>query len=206
MKRWPFASLVSTLLPSLVCFGACFGCAQSSGKVVHAEVLATTAHPEDVLSIDAIIGAMYDVLSGPAGQPRQWSRDRDLYVPDVRFFIMSANENHEAVLRIVSQPEFVELYDRTLTEKGFYEKEIHRETQRFGNMAHVFSTYESRQTAGGPVTNRGINSVELVYHGHRWWIASIVWDDERPDNPIPDEFRPNWKTDMYPNPNPNAPR
>ena len=77
-----------------------------------------------------------------------------------------------------------------MVKEGFYESEIHRVTQRFGNMAHVFSTYESRLKADGPVIARGINSVQLFYDGTRWWIASCVWDDERPDNPLTPEYLP----------------
>ena len=70
---------------------------------------------------------------------------------------------------------------------GFFEREIHRITRRFGNIAHVFSTYESRLTPDGPITDRGINSLQLFWDGTRWWIASATWDEERPDNPIPPE-------------------
>ena len=73
---------------------------------------------------------------------------------------------------------------------GFYEKEVHRETQRFGNIAHIFSTYESRIKADGPVIARGINSIEAFWDGKRWWIASAIWDEERADNPMPKEYLP----------------
>lgn len=73
---------------------------------------------------------------------------------------------------------------------GFDEREIHRVTQRFGNIAHVFSTYETRAKPGGPILGRGINSIELFWDGKRWWIASAIWDDERPGNPIPKEYLP----------------
>jgi len=77
--------------------------------------------------------------------------------------------------------------------KGFYEKEVHRVTQRFGNIAHVFSTYESRLKIDGPVIARGINSIEAFWDGQRWWIASAIWDEERPDNPLPAEYLANPK-------------
>ncbi|HYX69499.1 MAG TPA: hypothetical protein VE825_10230, partial [Terriglobales bacterium] len=67
---------------------------------------------------------------------------------------------------------------------------IHRETRRYGNIAQVWSTYESRQKADGPVIARGINSLELYWDGTRWWVASAVWDGERKDNPIPKEYLP----------------
>lgn len=143
---------------------------------------------EDTATIDGIIKAYYEVISGPAGQPRQWSRDRTLYIPDIRFVAMSQDKSGHPRAHVASHQQFVDASNDALVKEGFYESEIHRSTQRFGNIAHVFSTYESRVKAGGPVIARGINSLELFYDGKRWWIASAVWDDERPDNPIPPQY------------------
>lgn len=137
--------------------------------------------------------AFYEVISGPAGQPRQWSRDRTLYIADIRFVAMSEDKAGKPVAQIASHQQFVDYADTVLVKDGFYESEIHRVTERFGNIAHVFSTYESRQKAGGPIIARGINSVELFYDGKRWWIASNIWDDERPDNPLPAQYLPEKK-------------
>ena len=156
----------------------------------HVEVPAVAARPEDISSIDGIMKAFYEVLSGPKGQPRQWSRDRTLYISDVRFVAMAEDEHRKPVAQIASHQQFVDYADPELVGKGFFEKEIHRVVQRFGNIAHVFSTYESRRIADGPVIARGINSVELFWDGKRWWVAAKTWDDERPDNPIPREYLP----------------
>jgi len=51
-------------------------------------------------------------------------------------------------------------------------------------MAQVFSTYESRHEKDGAPFARGINSIQLLWDGGRWWVATILWDSERPDNPI----------------------
>jgi len=163
---------------------------RSQEQPKHVEVPAIAARLEDVTSIDGIMKAFYDVISGPKGQPRQWSRDRTLYISDIRFVAMSEDEHGKPVAQIASHQQFVDVADPELVGKGFFEKEIHRLTQRFGNIAHVFSTYESRRTAGGPVMARGINSVELFWDGKRWWIAANTWDDERTDNPIPREYLP----------------
>jgi hypothetical protein len=145
---------------------------------------------EDVSTMDGIIKTYYDVISGPAGQPRQWSRDRTLYIPEVRFVAMRVDKQQHPLADIMSHQQFVERSNPGLVRSGFYEAEIHRVTHRFGNLAHVFSTYESRNTKDGPVIQRGINSIELFWDGKRWWIASAIWDDERKDNPIPAEFLP----------------
>ena len=130
------------------------------------------------------------MISGPAGKPREWSRDRTLYIRDVRFVSMSVDKHGKPVARISSHQEFVDDSDAGLVREGFDEREIHRVTERFGNIAHVFSTYETRKAPGGPLLGRGINSIELFWDGSRWWIAGAIWDDERPGNPIPKEYLP----------------
>ena len=153
----------------------------------HIPVDTIAARPDDVSSIDGIVNAFYDVISGPAGQPRQWSRDRALYRPDVRFVAMSVR-NGKPIASIMSHQEYVDGSDASFVKNGFFEAEIHRDVQQFGNMAHVWSTYESRQKAGGPVIDRGINSIQLYFDGTRWWIAGAVWEDERKDSPIPARY------------------
>lgn len=154
------------------------------------DVPTISARPEDVSTLDGIMKAFYDVISGPAGQPRQWSRDRTLYISDIRFVAMAVDKSGKPVPHIASHQQFVDAANPSLVKDGFYESEIHRATQRFGNIAHIFSTYESRNRPDGPVIARGINSIELFWDGARWWIASAIWDDERPDNPIPADDLP----------------
>lgn len=150
----------------------------------HVLVNTIAARPEDVTTIDGIVKAFYDVISGPAGQPRQWSRDRTLYRPDVRFVAMSVR-NGKPIASIMSHQEYVDGSDASFVKNGFFETEIRRVVQQFGNMAHVWSTYESRAKADGPTAARGINSIQLYFDGTRWWIAGVEWDEERPGNPIP---------------------
>jgi hypothetical protein len=145
--------------------------------------------PQDVGSIDSIISAFYDVISGPAGTPRQWRRDSSLYVPGVRFVSMSLRQGRPHA-QVSDHGQYVASSDSFFVRNGFFEREIHRVTRRFGNVAHVFSTYEMRASANGPVTGRGVNSIQLFWDGNRWWIANATWDGERPDNPIPRELLP----------------
>jgi hypothetical protein len=147
-----------------------------------------TPRPEDVSTLDGIIRAFYEVISGPAGAPRQWHRDSSLYIPRVRFVAMSV-EDGRPVAAVMDHAEFVASYNRSFVDRGFFEREIHRVTKRFGNIVHVFSTYEYRTTEDGPVQGRGVNSIQLYWDGVRWWIAGATWDDERADNPIPAELR-----------------
>ena len=144
--------------------------------------------PEDVATIDAVMRAFYEVISGPAGQPRDWRRDSSLYIPEVRFVAMS-EQNGRPVANVITHAEFARQSDPALV-RGFWETEIHKVIRRFGNIAHVFSTYAFRTAANGPVLGRGVNSVQLYWDGSRWWITNVIWDDERPNNPIPPELLP----------------
>ena len=156
----------------------------------HVEVATIAPRPEDVATLDGILKAFYDVISGPAGQPRQWSRDRTLYIPNVRFVSLSKDSTGAIHADVVDHQSYVDRTNDDFVRQGFFEQEIHRTTHRFGNVVHVFSTYDMRQRADGPSIGRGINSVELFWDGARWWIANCQWDDERPDNPIPPEYLP----------------
>jgi hypothetical protein len=147
-----------------------------------------TPRPEDVSSIDGIVSAFYEVISGPAGQLRQWGRDSTLYVPGVQFVAMSL-ENGEPVADVMDHDSYVRQSDPFFIRSGFFEREIHRVTRHFGNLAHVFSTYEFRTEDGG-IQGRGVNSLHLFWDGERWWIANVMWENERPDNPIPPELLP----------------
>lgn len=153
-------------------------------------VATVPARPEDVATIDAIIAAFYDVISGPAGQPRQWSRDRSLYIPGVRFVSTGYDPQDRRTVSVMDHQQFVDATDSGFVTRGFYETEIHRVTHRVNDIAHVFSTYEMRTTPDGPVFGRGVNSIELYWDGARWWIAAAVWIDEAPSHPLPAELLP----------------
>jgi hypothetical protein len=155
----------------------------------HVEVPTLAPRAEDVSTIDGMIKAYYDVISGPAGKPREWGRDRTLYIPDLRFVAVDVDKTGKIHPRIVDHQIYVDTSDGFFA-RGFFEKEIHRVTERFGPIAHVWSTYESRQKEDGPITMRGINSIELFWDGRRWWIANAIWTDETPETPIPKEYLP----------------
>ena len=161
-----------------------------SAQQQHVEVASIAARPEDVGSLDGIIKAFYDVISGPAGQPREWSRDRTLYIPDIRFISVNVGKDGKVHTSTMTHQQFVDGSNGAMVKQGFFETELHRVTRSFGNVTHVFSTYDMRQKQNGPVIGRGVNSIQLYYDGSRWWIASVAWDDEREGNPIPKEFLP----------------
>jgi len=148
------------------------------------------ARPDDVKSIDAIVAALYDVISGPAGQKRDWDRMKSLFVPGARL-IPTAASTTGTTARVLDVDGYIQRASATLERDGFFEREVARTMEAFGNIAHVFSTYESRHTLADPTPfARGINSIQLMKDGDRWWVVTVYWDAERPGNPIPSQYLP----------------
>jgi hypothetical protein len=150
----------------------------------------SNADPADVASIDAIIAAAYDVISGPTGQKRNWNRERSLYYPGARLIPTARpGANDGLVPQILDVDGFIARVEPYFAEQGFFEKEIARRTEQFGRIAHVWSTYESRHNEDDPKPfMRGINSIQLFYDGNRWWILNIFWQQESAEDPIPEKY------------------
>jgi hypothetical protein len=146
------------------------------------------AKPEDVKSVDALLGAIYDVISGPAGD-RDWKRFRSLFLPQARFTHVSAAPDGSKVVIAWNVDEFVRDAGEVFSKEPFYEKAIVNRPESFGNVTQVFSSYESRHSPTDKPFERGINSIQLLNDGTRWWVLSILWDTERAENPLPDKFR-----------------
>ena len=145
------------------------------------------AKPDDVKSIDSILAALYNVISGPAGE-RDWNRFRSLFLPSATLTSAGKDREGNTHLRPRSVDEYVKSSGDYFAQHGFFESPIVNRIQTFGNIAHVFCSYESRNAPGEAPFARGINSFQLAYDGRRWWIVSILWDQERADNPLPKEF------------------
>jgi hypothetical protein len=152
------------------------------------------AKAEDVRSIEAILAAIYDAISGPAGR-RDWDRLRSLFHPGARlipcFVTPPDKERGMTSSRVLTVDEFIKVIEPRVKQEGFFEREIARRVERFGATAHVFSTYESRRAENDPQPfTRGINSIQLFFDGKRWWIVTIFWDSERPGQQIPEAYLP----------------
>ena len=145
------------------------------------------AKPEDVKSMDAILGAIYDVISGPAGE-RDWKRFRSLFLPHARFTQVSTGPDGSKVVITWNVDEFVRDAGEVFAKEPFYEKAIVNRSESFGNVTQVFSSYGSRHSPTDKPFERGINSIQLLNDGTRWWVLSILWDTERAGNPLPEKF------------------
>jgi hypothetical protein len=147
------------------------------------------ARVNDVKSVDAIIAALYDVISGPAGKARDWNRMRTLFLPEGKLVATGKRPTGELVKRVMTVEDYITNSGPTLEKNGFFEKELSRKQEVYGHIAHCFSTYESRRTlADAEPFMRGINSIQLYYDGKRWWILSVFWQSETKDLPIPKEY------------------
>jgi hypothetical protein len=157
------------------------------------EVETRNVDPVDVASIDAIITAAYDSISGPPGK-RDWDRERSLFIPGARLIPTTKNAGETSLVgeiapHMLDIDGFIERVRDYVEKNGFYEKEIARRTEQFDQIAHVWSTYESRHKANDPEPfMRGINSIQLFYDGSRWWILSIYWQHESVEHPIPEKY------------------
>ena len=153
---------------------------------------AQEANPDDVNSVDALVTAVYDVISGPANVPVDWDRFHSLFLPDTRLIPIVRDSTGAATYFSWTPNEFADRFRDTFDQNAFYEIEIDRTVQRYGNMVHAFSTYESYRSLeeGEEPFARGINSFQLVYKNSRWWVLTIFWQPEWPGLPIPPEYLP----------------
>jgi hypothetical protein len=160
-----------------------------TSQAAPASVPVTAADPKDVGSADAIIAALYDVISGPAGQKRDWTRFRSLFIPGARLIPTGMTPDKKARIRMMTPDEYADASGPRLEQAGFFEREISRTSETFGNITHAFSTYESRRAAtDAQPFARGINSIQLFNDGTRWWVVTVLWDSEREANPIPSQY------------------
>jgi len=158
---------------------------EKQGEKRRVEAPTIGARPEDVNTIEGIVKASYETISGGVGVARQWGRDRTLFAPSVRYISLSKNKAGEVKARTSDYQEYLDESDDFLVKQGFTEAELGDEIKRFGNVATVLSSYEGRVQSTGKVVTRGVNIFSLYFDGKRWWIQTMMWDEEGPENPIP---------------------
>lgn len=161
-------------------------------KPEHVSVPVVKALPEDVSSMDAIIKATYETISGGVGVPRQWGRFLALFDPNARLLSPHTDPQTGAVVRVFngSRQDFVDGANPVMVRKGFTERELGKTVRQYGNVATVLSSYEGKFASTGKVEARGVNIFTLYNDGSRWWVLSIIWDEEKPGNRIPPELLP----------------
>ncbi len=169
----------------LLALASCAG----ASSTVSTPVATLPPRPEDVASIDGMMKAFYEVVNVAPDAPRQWSRDRTLYAPWIRFVAIGRPSGGRPTVEVLTHQELVDASE-PLVREGFNEREIFRATKRYGNMVHVDSTYETLVGKAKPVPSRGVNSIEMYFDGQRWWMASVIWQTEDAEHPLPKEYLP----------------
>ncbi len=144
-----------------------------------------------VASLDAIVNSLYAVISGEKGQERDWDHFKFLFHADAKLIPAGKTPTGKYQARFLKPQDYITTSGAWLVENGFFEVEIKREIQTFGSISHVFSTYQAYRSAGeAEPFMRGINSIQLLNDGDRWWILNVYWTQETPENPIPNAYLP----------------
>jgi hypothetical protein len=150
---------------------------------------AAAADPKDVASIDAILAALYDVISGPAGKERDWQRMRSLFAPGARLIPTAHQPDGTTAAHVHDVDGYIERATKAFATQGFYERGVANRVEQFGRIAHVFSTYEARHDPKDPKPFlRGINSIQLLNDGKRWWVVTVFWQAEDAQTPLPEKY------------------
>lgn len=184
MKRWLRLGVAAATIGAS---GAAM--AQLPQPVHTAPAQPAVAKEADGASVDSIIAALYEVISGPAGAPRNWNRMRALFAPDAKLMVIQPGRDGGYGLRAMTVEDYISRNMSAFNTGGFYEREIARTTDAFGQLVHVFSTYELLRSPNDPKPfMRGINSIQLAFDGKRWWIANLVWRAEDAGLALPERY------------------
>jgi hypothetical protein len=165
------------------------GQSQSQPQPEQKPAEAPAAKPADVKSIDSIVAALYDVISGPAGQKRDWNRFRSLFWPGARLMpLAKPPDKPNYVVRMLTVEEFISRTEPFFAKEGFFESALVNHVDQWAQIAQVFSSYESRHEKGEKPFARGINSIQIFNDGQRWWVLNVFWEGESEQNPLPDHM------------------
>jgi hypothetical protein len=149
-------------------------------------VAAPMARPADRDSIEGSVKAVYEAISGPAG-PRDWARFRSLFAEGGRLIAIRMTPNGPAPT-VMTPDDYEQRSSPNMEKNAFFETAVAQRIETFGNIAHVFSTYESRRALGEKPFARGINSFQLVRQDGGWKVMTILWDSEREGQPLPEKY------------------
>lgn len=151
---------------------------------------APQAKPEDVRTKEALLTALYEVISGPAGKARDWQRFRSLFYPGAQMAsVQRTKPGGLPGVAPITPDDYATWGAEFFKTHGFFEKETHRQVAGYGDLINVLSAYESRETPEGAPFSRGINNIQLIFDGQRWWVLHIAWTDEKAAGaPVPATF------------------
>ena len=155
------------------------------------------ADPADVITPEAVVKAAYEAIQRAPGQPFDWDRFRSLFLPNA--ILIPNAEQTGGQSRVMGVEDFVRFVEDWYAEnapigsekdQGFQEEEVARTIGRYGDIAQVMSTYQKHLWESDEILGSGINSYQLVQKDNRWWIVSLIWDEDYAAGPLPPEYRP----------------
>jgi hypothetical protein len=155
--------------------------------VSFASLSQTQNYSKDTQTIESTIQTLYDVISGGPGTERDWNRFKNLFKPKARLIPTRKDNQGNLTIGALTPDEYVQAFS-SRTSKGFFERELSRQVEEYGTIAHVFSTYETKENSDGPVTNRGINSIQLFKDKDRYYIVNIFWCAESMGFALPPKY------------------
>lgn len=153
----------------------------------NAQENSSQARPEDAASVSAIVKASYEAISGPPGQKLNLDRFRSLFLPNAQLVSVNIKDG-AGQARLMTLDQFTTMVSGAIGKEGHIERELSERIDVYGNIANVWSSYESRATPDDPHVMRGINSIQLFNDGKRWWISGAQWQHESPETPIPAKY------------------
>ena len=142
-------------------------------------MLTPMVRQSDVATLDAIVHALYETVSGAVGQPRDWDRFRSLILPGGRLMPIVSMGGEKASVRLLSTEDFIHRVEPIFAREDFWERETSRQTETAGHFAHVLSFYECLRSPSGPAFEQSVNSIQLLNDGTRWWIVNLMWNTSR---------------------------
>ena len=145
-------------------------------------------YKDDVISINSIINALYDVISGEKGEERNWNRERNLFHSEARLIVVRKDDDGSLDTKVMTSGEFIQYAQPFLDGESFYEYEIARKVEEFGHVVHVWSTFGSKNLIDDKHHTRGINSIQLLHDGKRWWVMTVYWNKETHEFPLPKKY------------------
>ena len=148
----------------------------------------TKDYSNDVKSVESVIAALYEVISGEKGEARDWERFKNLFTADAKLIPTFVNKEGKVAYRAITPAEYEASFTKNIPQRGFFEREILNVTESYGNIVHVFSTYETTEERNGKVVMRGINSIQLLKSNDRYYVMNIFWSSETPQTPLPEKY------------------
>ena len=134
--------------------------AAQSAPSTAAPAVTPAANPKDVQSLDAVVAAIYEVISGPPGA-RDWNRFQSLFAKDARLIavrvakegkptlaVMTPKDQTDASADLIGGDYLVRFEGRTLDDIRALGGNDEEDERAFATVARFCSRFASRASCG----------------------------------------------------------